>query len=482
MLPSSPLHNRRPRAFSRSDLLRLALVVGAVAAILGVIHGLSGERGWYVPADTVPLEGDVLYRAGMLLKSVPPHVTRRLALDPEDILHSGIGAYERLALRKESPSASAMYRLAIIYSKRGFPEQGGPLFDRLVTLDGHNADLYFAVSRVYDTGAVARDELLKARDIIAPRRDWITRLALVDCLRRAGDDRAAEEVIREIDRRTRDFAWLLGAVALIYLVVLLAGTGCLAAVAYRKLFTIQPSPELPTPQVCWTVLEAIEATAVLIVGMLLAGLLSDIIPQKLDLDGRAPWAMPIAAILTYLLFAAPALILIFRRTARYTIHPLDALGFSSRLRLTLATTGLRAYCMLVAGAALAALAARWLGVSPLAAMSPIELLQYSRGLPDIITYFILICVLAPLVEETIFRGYVYAGLRTRLATPAAAVLSAGMFAFAHLNMAPSGLAAVALVGVLLAYLYENTGSLWPSVVVHAFHNTLAFLVILGAGI
>ena len=93
-----------------------------------------------------------------------------------------------------------------------------------------------------------------------------------------------------------------------------------------------------------------------------------------------------------------------------------------------------------------------------------------------------LAALAPLVEETIFRGYVYAGLRTRLATPAAAVLSAGMFAFAHLNMAPSGLAAVALVGVLLAYLYENTRSLWPSVVVHAFHNTLAFLVILGAGI
>ncbi|NSW58136.1 MAG: CPBP family intramembrane metalloprotease [Armatimonadetes bacterium] len=482
MLPSSPLQNRPLRALARPDLLRLALVVGFVAAIFGVVHGLSGARRWYVPTASVPLQGDVLYRAGMLLKSVPLGTLRKLALDPEDILHSGIGAYERLALREDSPNASAMYRLAIIYSKRGFPEHGSSLFDRLVTLDGQNADLYFAVSSVYETRAVGRGELLKARDVIAPRRDWITRLALVDCLRRAGDDKAAQEVMQEIDRRTRSFAWILGAVALTYVAVLVAGVGFLAVVAYRKLFTIQPEHELPTPQVYWTVLEAVEATAVLIAGMVLAGLLSGILLEKLDLDNRATWAVPVAAILTYLLFAAPALILIFRRTARHTIRPLRALGFRGRFQLTLATTGLRAYCMFVAGAALAALAARWLGVSPLAARSPIELLQSARGLPDIVAYFILICVLAPLVEETIFRGYVYAGLRTRFATPAAAVLSAGMFALAHLNMAPSGMAAVALVGVLLAYLYENTRSLWPGVIVHAFHNMLAFLLILGAGI
>lgn len=81
-------------------------------------------------------------------------------------------------------------------------------------------------------------------------------------------------------------------------------------------------------------------------------------------------------------------------------------------------------------------------------------------------------VLAPVIEEVVFRGLLYATLRRRLGWPAAAAASAACFALAH-GYGPLGSADVWLSGVLWAWAYERTGSLWPAVVAHAVANLLA---------
>lgn len=91
-------------------------------------------------------------------------------------------------------------------------------------------------------------------------------------------------------------------------------------------------------------------------------------------------------------------------------------------------------------------------------------------------------LLAPLVEELFFRGYVYGALRDGLGIPAATGISAALFSLAHVLSATQGLVAllipIFLLGLLLAYIRERSGSLLPCIVAHMLNNTLGITVLL----
>ena len=77
-------------------------------------------------------------------------------------------------------------------------------------------------------------------------------------------------------------------------------------------------------------------------------------------------------------------------------------------------------------------------------------------------------VVAPICEEVIFRGYLY-GVAKRYCGPVAAALcTALIFAAAHASLV--ALLPLALFGLLLAWLYERTGSLWAPIAAHACFN------------
>lgn len=90
-------------------------------------------------------------------------------------------------------------------------------------------------------------------------------------------------------------------------------------------------------------------------------------------------------------------------------------------------------------------------------------------------YFV-ICLLAPVAEEVVFRGAV---LRTLLAWKPERrwlmiTFSALLFAAAHLN--PAQLLHPLLIGLLLGWMYERTGSLLPGIIYHWVNNTAAYLL------
>lgn len=96
--------------------------------------------------------------------------------------------------------------------------------------------------------------------------------------------------------------------------------------------------------------------------------------------------------------------------------------------------------------------------------------------------FMSLVVLPPLVEEIVARGFLYSGLRAKLPYIGAAVITSLLFAAAHLNGAREGLLWVAaldtfILSLVLCYLREKTGSLWPSIGVHMLKNALAFAVL-----
>jgi membrane protease YdiL (CAAX protease family) len=102
---------------------------------------------------------------------------------------------------------------------------------------------------------------------------------------------------------------------------------------------------------------------------------------------------------------------------------------------------------------------------------------------SLIFVFASLVILPPLMEEILTRGVLYTGLRTKLPVIAAAIITSVMFAAAHLQ-AGSGndLLWVAAIdtftlSLVLVYLREKTGSLWPSISLHAFKNFIAFMAL-----
>lgn len=82
-------------------------------------------------------------------------------------------------------------------------------------------------------------------------------------------------------------------------------------------------------------------------------------------------------------------------------------------------------------------------------------------------------LLAPLVEETLFRGLLLRALMRRMHTPVAVLLSALLFGLAHVpdNLsAAAGLPAFIGLGILLGAVAVSTGSLAGPVFLHAGFN------------
>jgi CAAX protease family protein len=90
---------------------------------------------------------------------------------------------------------------------------------------------------------------------------------------------------------------------------------------------------------------------------------------------------------------------------------------------------------------------------------------------------VMIVGLAPLAEECFFRGFLFAGLRTRWSLWPAALTSGLIFGLVH---APTGITTVvplAALGVALCWIYDRTGSLWPCVIAHMINNGLALALV-----
>ena len=98
--------------------------------------------------------------------------------------------------------------------------------------------------------------------------------------------------------------------------------------------------------------------------------------------------------------------------------------------------------------------------------------------PGAPVYALMAIAAAPIAEETIFRGYVYAGLRRAMAGGPAMLLSAAMFASVHLGFSVPALLGLTMLAVALAYAYERTRCLWVPIGMHACHNALVFAFLL----
>ncbi len=92
---------------------------------------------------------------------------------------------------------------------------------------------------------------------------------------------------------------------------------------------------------------------------------------------------------------------------------------------------------------------------------------------------LLIIVAAPISEEVFFRGFLFGGFRKRLSFPIAALISGVIFGLFHYTGASSitVVPQLAFLGFALCCVYEETGSIYPTIALHMLNNALAFIVL-----
>ena len=96
-------------------------------------------------------------------------------------------------------------------------------------------------------------------------------------------------------------------------------------------------------------------------------------------------------------------------------------------------------------------------------------------LPLAIGATVVLAVLAPIAEEFFFRGLLFGWLRGLMPFWITALIPSALFGLAHGE--PAHAIAAGLLGLILAYIRERSGSLWPAIVAHVVNNLIAVMLV-----
>jgi membrane protease YdiL (CAAX protease family) len=94
----------------------------------------------------------------------------------------------------------------------------------------------------------------------------------------------------------------------------------------------------------------------------------------------------------------------------------------------------------------------------------------SGGLATVLAFILI----APVMEELLFRGIILRGFLARYRPGTAIAVSALLFALVHLN--PYQFVAALITGVIFGWLFVRTGSLRPCIIGHGLYNGYLLLV------
>ena len=227
-------------------------------------------------------------------------------------------------------------------------------------------------------------------------------------------------------------------------------------------------PDCHTSEVSWGVKRIIVGTILVMVCLFTAAaaalMAGEVYPAQED--ALATWisvhvmAIAIVAIVWYL----------GARHSRFPISEFN-LGWEQRpqLRTILLTLGVLAASLVFTS--IYSEIVEWLEID---ALSPpvVDSDILFDGVGVILTFQAL-ALITPFSEELFFRGFVFRGLVPKVGPYGGIVISAAIFSGFHISLGV--LVPIFITGLLLAWLYWRTGSLWASVGAHAGQNALALL-------
>jgi membrane protease YdiL (CAAX protease family) len=84
-------------------------------------------------------------------------------------------------------------------------------------------------------------------------------------------------------------------------------------------------------------------------------------------------------------------------------------------------------------------------------------------------------IIPPIIEETVFRGFIFPALSRRRGLVFGAIMTSILFGLAHLQANVSIYTFV--LGLVLCYMYVKLKSIVPGIILHMLNNYLAFIAL-----
>lgn len=258
-------------------------------------------------------------------------------------------------------------------------------------------------------------------------------------------------------------------------IIFIAGLAALVAVGRRLLNTRRSFPclfqrlktrpwSLGAAVKLFLAIAAIECVQLLFVRAVSARLHVD--PSEL---------MPLSLILHTLVFDVIGIVLVAALLKSCNTTWRESFGFSAAGLRGSIVTGLYSYLALVPVVAVGQLLCYFIFFSLDYDLSPqpvVELL-FDKTQPPVIRYYLitLAVIIAPVVEEVLFRGIALPALAKHFG-PAASIIIVSLF-FAAVHFHTESIIALSLLSVAFCVAYICTGTLAVPIVMHSLYNTVA---------
>lgn len=99
-----------------------------------------------------------------------------------------------------------------------------------------------------------------------------------------------------------------------------------------------------------------------------------------------------------------------------------------------------------------------------------------KSIPTLIFMITFGAIIAPVIEEFLFRGFLLTAMNKYFGRWKAILISSLVFASVHLNI--HVFLQIFILGILLGYVFERTGSLVAPIAIHVIHNSATFAFLL----
>lgn len=100
---------------------------------------------------------------------------------------------------------------------------------------------------------------------------------------------------------------------------------------------------------------------------------------------------------------------------------------------------------------------------------------------DLMLYVGKLVIITPVMEECIFRGFMYAPFSQKLGSFGSIFTTALIWGLYHYSNGIAGILSISIMGIFLGYLYKVTRSLIPGIIFHSLINIFQILLFFGMG-
>ncbi|HSX35563.1 MAG TPA: type II CAAX endopeptidase family protein [Patescibacteria group bacterium] len=249
--------------------------------------------------------------------------------------------------------------------------------------------------------------------------------------------------------------------------------------------SLRPDPAAPPSKdgARWEPLTAIALTPLsFVVGEFIAAAVVGLFPHLLGwpTDQANAWLSSTAGQFVFVVLAEGLVLLIARSFIRWRKGTLADVGIYRKPQLYDAAVGIIAFAIYFVAVTLVL---NWASSQLHVNIGQKQELGFDivTGTTAKVMAFVSLVLLPPLVEEIMFRGFLFGSLRKKLPFAATTLLVSVIFASLHLLEGEgSGLLWVAgidtfVLSLILCYVREKTGNIWAGMAVHMLKNGMAFL-------